>query len=93
MTGKKSHNTMIFTLIELLVVIAIIGILASMLLQALSKAKAISKSTLCTSQLRSLQLFMFMYAQDYNDTLPLATTDGAGVNLSYDKAMPDIVRF
>lgn len=59
-----------FTLLELLVVMAILGIIAGMLLPALTQARAKAKRTQCLNNLRQLQLAIQLYADDFDDRLP-----------------------
>jgi prepilin-type N-terminal cleavage/methylation domain-containing protein/prepilin-type processing-associated H-X9-DG protein len=66
---SATHQSPAFTLLELLVVIAIIGILASLLLPSLSKAKARGQSVFCLSNLKQLQVGWLTYVHDNRDAL------------------------
>jgi len=61
-----------FTLIELLVVIAIIGVLASLLLPAIARAKRKAHNIACVNQLRQLGTAARMFADDNDQRLPSA---------------------
>ncbi len=65
-----------FTLVELLVVIAIIGILAALLLPALSKAKNKAAETTDLNNLKQMMTGVHLYCSDDGDALPPPNWDG-----------------
>lgn len=59
-----------FSLIELLVVIAVIGILAALLLPALSNAKRKARQINCISNLKQFGLAQHLYTANFQETFP-----------------------
>jgi prepilin-type N-terminal cleavage/methylation domain-containing protein/prepilin-type processing-associated H-X9-DG protein len=82
-----------FTLIELLVVIAIIGILASLLLPTLARARDKGNAAKCQSNLRQLGLAAMMYDED-QQVYPIgwppseSITTSANIILWYQQLQP-----
>jgi prepilin-type N-terminal cleavage/methylation domain-containing protein len=86
-----------FTLVELLVVIGIIAVLISVLLPTLAKARESANRTQCLSGLRQMATFLNMYANSFNQQVPLgfissgnaSAASGNNYYLSIASATPD----
>lgn len=68
-----------FTLIELLVVLAVLGLLASLLMPALSKVKEKARMNTCLGNLRQIGLALQLYESDAGVYPPLFQTNGGNL--------------
>ena len=76
----QTRSTRAFTLVELLVVIGIIALLISILLPALSKARAAATNIKCQSNLHTIGEAIAIYINLYHNYLPAAVTGLGGSN-------------
>jgi type II secretory pathway pseudopilin PulG len=73
------------------VVIAIIGILAALLLPALSGVKATAKRTACLNNLKQINVGIRMYCDDSSDMSPVTKLPWPIVSLAYKELMKSYV--
>jgi len=86
MNDLKNRNG--FTLIELLVVVAIIGILASLLLPALGKARKRSSAVKCSNNLKQLSVCMGQYMTENAEHPTYDSPSTWNYNFWYHKLLP-----
>ena len=88
--SKFINNSKEFTLIELLVVVAIIGILASMLLPSLQKARREAMIAVSSSNLKQLSVAHEMYLES-NDERFVPSRDPSNVDYSWEEYMSSLL--
>ena len=77
---KKS----LFTLIEMLVIVAILGILVTILLPSLSKAREKAKTAVCMSNLKQIGFAFMNYTSKNNGQIPINKDISSGKERTWD---------
>lgn len=97
----RVHPISGFSLIELLVVIAIIAVLAAILLPVFIQARSKARQSVAISNLKQIGTAMLLYAQDYDECLPMTmaagstgqpTTIGYWATSSYQASLDTYIR-
>ena len=82
-----------FTLLELLVVMAIIGLIAALLLTAISRAKAAAQAIACRNNLKQWGVATHLFVAENEDRLPKdGTPNGTSVNEGWYIDVPRILQ-
>ena len=89
MNENHGQTRFAFTLIELLVVVAIIGMLISLLLPSLSRARAKARALVCLSNIKQTAAGFFLYAEDYG-VIPGSLWQGEEMNCDWAGVSNDI---
>lgn len=85
--GNAKGRLAAFSLLELLVAIVVIGILSGLLLPALARSKASSRSSLCLNQLRQIGLALQVYVDENDNRLPVMYDAPIGTNALLTNAL------
>ena len=76
LTEKPSISRGGYTLTEMIVAIAVVGILASVLVPTLAKAKMRARQTICMSNMKQLGFAFISYSHDHGETVPYSKKAG-----------------
>jgi prepilin-type processing-associated H-X9-DG protein/prepilin-type N-terminal cleavage/methylation domain-containing protein len=83
---KRRAMVCAFTLVEMLVVISVIGLLAAMLLPAVSRAQGRARTANCMNNLRQWGMALRANAVDAQNQIPRDGTDAGGSFAAYTSA-------
>jgi len=89
---KPNHNLRgAFTLVELLVVIAIMGLLVSIVLPSLGRAKELARRVKCRTNLHAVGVGLRMYLDENKDIMPIAAAMPS-LKLTEEPSIAEVLR-